>query len=94
MTPDELLAYALAGDGAPTDSERPTTTRSLGGLTMREMQVLRLGALGPGNREIVAELVLSPKTVERHLSHILAKRRRRLSDAPLRRRLAGSGVRR
>jgi DNA-binding NarL/FixJ family response regulator len=73
MTPDELLAYALAGDGAPTDSERPTTARSLGGLTMREMQVLRLGALGRGNREIVAELVLRPKTVERHLSHILAK---------------------
>jgi len=35
--------------------------------------VLRLVALGASNREIASSLVLSEKTVERHLSHIYAK---------------------
>jgi DNA-binding NarL/FixJ family response regulator len=35
--------------------------------------VLRLVASGAGNRAIAAELVLSEKTVERHLSNIFAK---------------------
>ena len=43
------------------------------GLSPRERQVLRLVAAGYSNREIAAELVLSEKTVERHLSNIFAK---------------------
>ena len=43
------------------------------GLTERELEVLRLVASGAGNRAIAAELVLSEKTVERHLSNIFAK---------------------
>jgi DNA-binding NarL/FixJ family response regulator len=43
------------------------------GLTVRELEVLRLVASGAGNRAIAAELVLSEKTVERHLSNIFAK---------------------
>jgi len=35
--------------------------------------VLRLLALARSNREIAAELVLSEKTVERHLGHIFDK---------------------
>jgi len=45
------------------------------GLTARELQVLRLVAAGRTNREIAGELVLSEKTVDRHLSNILAKLR-------------------
>lgn len=54
--------------------------RALGGgrhsghpLTDREVQVLRLVAGGRTNRAIGAELVLSERTVERHLSNIFAK---------------------
>ena len=44
-----------------------------GGLTRREAEVLALVAAGRSNREIAASLVLSPKTVARHLSNIFAK---------------------
>lgn len=43
------------------------------GLTARELEVLRLVATGAGNRAIAAELVLSEKTVARHLANIFAK---------------------
>lgn len=44
-----------------------------GGLTAREVEVVRLLASGKSNREIAEALVLSPKTVARHLSNIFAK---------------------
>ncbi|MBW3589641.1 MAG: LuxR C-terminal-related transcriptional regulator [Actinobacteria bacterium] len=44
-----------------------------GGLTGREVQVLALVATGKTNREIAADLVISEKTVARHLSNIFTK---------------------
>ena len=43
------------------------------GLTGREVEVLRLVASGRSNTQIAGELVLSEKTVARHLSNIFAK---------------------
>ncbi|SHE33368.1 transcriptional regulator, LuxR family [Fodinibius roseus] len=43
------------------------------GLTSRELQVLRLVATGKTNREIGTELYISERTVDRHVSNILAK---------------------
>jgi ATP/maltotriose-dependent transcriptional regulator MalT len=43
------------------------------GLTAREMEVLRLITRGNSNREIGAELVLSVRTVERHIVNIYSK---------------------
>jgi DNA-binding CsgD family transcriptional regulator len=43
------------------------------GLTRRELQVLRLVAAGETNKAIAAELVLSERTVDRHVSNIFAK---------------------
>jgi DNA-binding NarL/FixJ family response regulator len=43
------------------------------GLTGRELEVLRLVAAGRSNREIAAELVISPKTASVHVSNILGK---------------------
>jgi DNA-binding NarL/FixJ family response regulator len=48
--------------------------RSLpGGLTERELEVLRLVAEGRSNPDIARTLVLSHKTVARHLSNIFTK---------------------
>jgi DNA-binding NarL/FixJ family response regulator len=44
-----------------------------GGLSPREVEVLRLVAVGKSNPEIAAQLVLSEKTVARHLSNIFTK---------------------
>ena len=42
-------------------------------LTERELDVLRLVALGKENAEIASELVISPNTVRRHVQAILVK---------------------
>jgi DNA-binding CsgD family transcriptional regulator len=43
------------------------------GLTPRELQVLRLVAAGRTNKAIAAELVVSGRTVDRHVSNIFSK---------------------
>ncbi|MGH3364581.1 MAG: helix-turn-helix transcriptional regulator [Nocardioidaceae bacterium] len=47
--------------------------RDVFGLTVRELEVLQLLAVGMSNRQIGDNLFLSPKTVSIHVSHILAK---------------------
>lgn len=48
-------------------------TRSAHGLSPREVEVLRLVASGEANKSIAAQLFISERTVERHLSNIFAK---------------------
>jgi non-specific serine/threonine protein kinase len=70
MTTDRAVAYALQ------PQEIPITDPKLGGwsaLTARELEVLRLVASGRSNREIAEELVLSVRTVERHVTNLYAK---------------------
>jgi DNA-binding CsgD family transcriptional regulator len=62
--PDLARAQALSPKAAP---------KAKGGLTAREVQLLRLVAAGKTNRAIAAELVLSERTVDRHVSNIFAK---------------------
>jgi DNA-binding NarL/FixJ family response regulator len=45
------------------------------GLSPRELQVLRLVARGATNKSIASELVLSERTIDRHVSNIFAKLR-------------------
>ncbi len=61
--PDRARVGALA-------TEQPAPSH---GLTARELQVLRLVATGKTNHAIANELVLSEKTVERHLSNLFTK---------------------
>jgi DNA-binding CsgD family transcriptional regulator len=53
--------------------EQIRPSRRLDGLTMRELDVLRLLAGGGTTSEIAGLLVLSPGTVERHITHIYGK---------------------
>ena len=48
-------------------------TSGMAGLTSREVEVARLAADGTSNQEIASSLVISPRTVERHISNVLAK---------------------
>ena len=52
---------------------RETGAGRLQALSARELEVARLVAEGSSNREIADLLAVSPKTVERHLTNILAK---------------------
>ncbi len=52
---------------------RPATRTNPAHLTPREAEVLAGLAAGGTNTEIAARLFLSPKTVEHHVSAILAK---------------------
>jgi DNA-binding NarL/FixJ family response regulator len=75
----ESAAAVFAELGAAPDLDR---VRSLvqssaqaerHGLTRRELEVLRLVAAGKTNRAVAAELVVSERTVHRHLTNIYAK---------------------
>lgn len=61
--------------GAEPDLERVSKPGAAGsaGLTGRELEVLRLVAAGNTNKAIAGELVLSERTVDRHVSNIYAK---------------------
>lgn len=62
--PDLARVDSLARHAAASDAH---------GLTPRELQVLRLVAAGQTNKAIAAELVLSQRTVDRHMSNIFIK---------------------
>lgn len=79
----------LGEAGAPVprrgrgDSAVPSSLRALG-VTSREVDVLKLVVSGRSTKEIAAELFLSPKTVERHLTSLFRRlgvgNRRDLAD--------------
>lgn len=49
------------------------SSRATGGLSAREREVLALVASGASNRAIATQLVISEKTVARHVSNIFTK---------------------
>ncbi len=57
----------------PEESRNPTSPRRIerGGLTTRQLEIARLIARGLTNKEIAAELFLSPRTVEMHVANLL-----------------------
>ena len=68
-------AYERLNAGADLARIGSYAQTSLGthGLTPRELEVLRLVASGKTNRAIAAELVVSDRTVDRHVSNIFTK---------------------
>ena len=86
LTPEEAASYLrtevkagrLDGDAADAvlrAAGHPVRRRRAwpAGLTSREVEVLRLAALGLSNREIADRLVISRKTAANHVEHIYAK---------------------
>ncbi|HSP74253.1 MAG TPA: helix-turn-helix transcriptional regulator, partial [Gaiellaceae bacterium] len=70
-----LVARRLRARGARGIPRGPyrTARQNPAGLTARELEVLALLAKRLHNAEIARRLVLSPRTVEHHVSRILAK---------------------
>jgi non-specific serine/threonine protein kinase len=52
---------------------QPAMAKESTGLTRRELEIAELVAQGMSNREIAGRLVLSTRTVEAHVEHILTK---------------------
>jgi DNA-binding CsgD family transcriptional regulator len=80
MALEEAIAEALADPPAgaepatgPSGAGAARARGGAAGLTAREAEVLRLLAGGRSNRGIAADLVLSVRTVERHIANIYAK---------------------
>jgi DNA-binding NarL/FixJ family response regulator len=55
----------------PSDTSR--TRRAVGRLTPREREVLTLLVEGLTHKEIAERLVITPRTVAKHIEHILVK---------------------
>ncbi|MFN8456425.1 MAG: HD domain-containing phosphohydrolase [Anaerolineae bacterium] len=51
----------------------PSRREQVGGLSEREVEVLRLLARGHSTKQIAAALVISPKTADHHIQHIYTK---------------------
>jgi DNA-binding CsgD family transcriptional regulator len=68
LDPDAVAAV-LASSGHPVRARRPRP----GGLTSREVEVLRLMSSGASNPEIASELNISARTAEHHVQHIYTK---------------------
>ena len=70
-----LAVLTRLGAGPAVEEVRPLLVPAglPGGLTAREVEVLRLLASGRGNAQIASDLFLSQKTVARHLSNIYTK---------------------
>jgi non-specific serine/threonine protein kinase len=80
LSAEQAVALALSlGTGTSTEalgsgaSEAPPRHLMQGGLSRREREVLTLIARGKSNAEIAAELVLSKRTVEKHIGNILGR---------------------
>ncbi len=76
MTPEQALA---AQTPATSMSARPTATPSMksppypAGLSAREVEVLQLVAQGLTNEQVAQQLVISPRTVDTHLTSMYSK---------------------
>jgi len=65
-----VLVAAGHGEPPANAGKRP---QNPGGLTRREVDVLRLAARGHTTREIADRLYISPKTADHHIQHIYGK---------------------
>jgi DNA-binding CsgD family transcriptional regulator len=72
MTMEQSIAYALSLPLIPP-AHASEVRDEFGGLTAREREIAALIGQGKSNGEISAQLVLSKRTVEKHVANILSK---------------------
>ncbi|MCL2586434.1 MAG: helix-turn-helix transcriptional regulator, partial [Streptosporangiales bacterium] len=74
---DDELAVTLAAEDAeepvPERPAGPGAPAGLDALTRREREIAELVATGMSNREIAEQLVISKRTADSHVEHILTK---------------------
>lgn len=68
-----LIKHLSAEADRQAQKPVPPPEALAGSLTSRELEVLRLLALGKTNRELADELVISLSTVKRHVERIISK---------------------
>lgn len=86
MTREQMVSYALETTEValpppmPQKAQRasshppvPTATGYPAGLSAREVEVVRLVAAGLTNAQVAEQLVISPRTVDAHLTSIYSK---------------------
>jgi predicted ATPase/DNA-binding CsgD family transcriptional regulator/Flp pilus assembly protein TadD len=79
MAPEQAIAYvrALPMPGRPGMTEgvpsHPAASKTTGGLTKREHEVVTMVAQGKSNREIAEAMVVTRRTIETHIGNIMFK---------------------
>jgi DNA-binding CsgD family transcriptional regulator len=74
MSRADAIAYALGESTHPKPGPDPRRANAgPGQLTRREQEVARLVARGQSNSQIAGELVISARTAETHVQHIMNK---------------------
>jgi len=69
----EDLYSSPTGPDLDRDLKRAAADADGAGLTRRELEIVRMLAVGRTNRELAQELFLSPRTVDMHVRNILRK---------------------
>ena len=67
------IAYALEEKPVPVRATSPESRSGPAVLTKREHQIAELLAAGLTNEDIASKLVISKRTVDTHVEHILVK---------------------
>jgi DNA-binding NarL/FixJ family response regulator len=73
MSAEEAVEYALSEEVARAPESPPAVRRTDNPLTRREKEVAVLVARGLTNRQIAHELVISERTVDKHITNLLKK---------------------
>ena len=73
VAPEHLPLSSSTGSVSPPPSGGDDVLASPEGLTSRELEVLRLVAAGLTNVQVAAQLSISPRTVDTHLTAIYGK---------------------
>jgi DNA-binding NarL/FixJ family response regulator len=73
VTPGQVALPAITQEEGPSSPAPTSSPPYSDGLTAREVEVLRVVAQGLANEQVAERLVISPRTVDTHLTSIYSK---------------------